>query len=60
MLTRLDVANAPREMNLPGWRFHELTGDRKGVFSITVNGAWRITFRWDGVDAVDVDLEDYH
>jgi toxin HigB-1 len=60
MLTRLDVATAPAEMNLPGWRFHELAGDRKGAFSVTVSGNWRLTFRWDGPDAIDVDLEDYH
>jgi toxin HigB-1 len=60
MLTRLEVATAPAQMNLPGWRFHELTGDRKGTYSITVSGNWRLTFKWDGVDAVDVDLEDYH
>jgi len=56
----LEVATAPAQMNLPGWRFHELTGDRKGTYSITVSGNWRMTFKWDGVDAVDVDLEDYH
>ena len=60
MLTRLEVATAPAQMNLPGWRFHELTGDRKGTYSITVSGNWRMTFKWDGVDAVEVDLEDYH
>lgn len=60
LLTRLDLATTPAEMNLPGWRFHELTGERKGVFSVTVSGNWRLTFRWDGLDAIDVDLEDYH
>lgn len=60
MLTRLDVATSPAEMDLPGWRFHALAGNRRGTFSVTVSGNWRMTFRWDGVDATDVDLEDYH
>jgi proteic killer suppression protein len=60
MLTRLEVASSPLDMNVPGWRFHELAGDRKGDFSVTVSGNWRLTFRWSGADAVDVDLEDYH
>lgn len=47
-------------MNLPGYRFHRLTGERKGTFAVSVTGNWRITFRFDGEDAVDVDLEDYH
>ena len=60
ILSRLDLASTPVQMNLPGWRFHALAGDRKGAWSVTVSGNWRITFEWDGVDAVAVDLEDYH
>jgi proteic killer suppression protein len=60
MLAALDFASAPTDLAVPGWCFHELTGDRKGTYSITVSGNWRITFRWDGADAVDVDMEDYH
>lgn len=60
MLQALDDAIEPGDMAFPGWRFHPLTGDRKGVFSITVSGNWRITFGWDDEDAIDVDLEDYH
>jgi len=37
-----------------------LAGDRKGTYAVTVSGNWRITFRFDGKDAIDVDLEDYH
>ena len=47
-------------MNLPGNRLHELKGDRKGAWSITVSGNWRLTFSFEGEDARDVDLEDYH
>ena len=60
ILDRLDAAVKPEDMSVPGWRFHPLKGDRKGVFSVTVTGNWRITFRFEGEDAVDVDLEDYH
>lgn len=60
MLDRLDTATKPDDMSLPGYRFHRLTGDRKNTYSVTVTGNWRITFRFDGEDAIDVDLEDYH
>jgi proteic killer suppression protein len=54
----LDDAAKPEDANLPGYRFHALQGEPR--WSIRVTGNWRITFGWDGVDAVDVDLEDYH
>ena len=60
MLDRLDAANAPRDMNLPGWRFHGLHGERRGRWAVAVSGNLRLTFAFDGEDAVDVDLEDYH
>ena len=60
ILTQLDVATTPEEMNIAGWRFHLLRGDQKGRFSVWVTGNYRVTFGWDGNDAVDVDLEDYH
>lgn len=60
MLDRLDTAARPEDMNIPGYRFHRLTGDRKDTHAVTVTGNWRITFRFDGEDAIDVDLEDYH
>jgi toxin HigB-1 len=47
-------------MNLPGLKFHRLKGDRKDTYAMTVTGNWRITFRFEGEDAVDVNLEDYH
>lgn len=60
ILDRLDAATRPDDMNLPGYKFHGLKGDRKGTFAVWVSGNWRITFRFDGGDAIDVNLEDYH
>ncbi len=58
MLRVLAGANRPEDANLPGYHFHALRGEPR--WSIRVTGNWRITFGWDGADAVDVDLEDYH
>ena len=60
ILAQLSVAVRPEEMNLPGWRFHLLKGDQAGRYAVDASGNWRITVGWDGQDAVDVDLEDYH
>ena len=60
ILARLNASSSPRDMNLPGLRLHELTGDRKGTWSVSVSGNWRITFRFEGDDAIVVDYEDYH
>lgn len=60
---QLDVLNrarTTRDMNLPGYRLHQLKGNRTGTWSVTVSGNWRVTFRFEGEDAFDVDLEDYH
>ena len=46
-------------MNAPGLRFHTLKGREKGRYAVDASGNWRITFAWDGEDAVEVDLEDY-
>lgn len=60
VLQTLDDAARPEDVNQPGWRFHQLSGDRAGTYSVTVSGNWRITFKFDGEDATEVDLEDYH
>jgi toxin HigB-1 len=60
LLDRLDAARSPQDMNLPGFDFHPLKANRKGTYAVTGSGNWRITFRFDGENAVDVDLEDYH
>ena len=44
----------------PGWRIHQLTGDRAGTWSISVSGNWRITFTAEDDEITDLDLEDYH
>jgi toxin HigB-1 len=60
ILDRLDAAIRPEDMNLPGYRFHGLKGDRKGEYAVSVSGNWRITFRFEAGDAVYVNWEDYH
>ena len=60
ILDRLDAAVKPEDMNLPGFRFHGLSGKLKGAFAVSVSGNWRITFRFADTDAIDVNLEDYH
>jgi len=60
ILVRLNSAKNPQEMNITGLQFHPLKGSEQGRYSVWVTGNWRITFGWDGEDAIDVDLEDYH
>ena len=60
MLDRLDAVRVPGDMNLPGYRFHRLKGDRADTYSVAVTGNLRLTFRFEGEDVVDVNLEDYH
>jgi proteic killer suppression protein len=47
-------------MALPGLNLHELAGNRRGTWSVRVSGNWRITFRFEGEHATDVEYEDYH
>ena len=60
LLKALHAATRPNAVNLPGLRFHTLKGGGKGRYAIWVSEDWRMTFAWDGADAIDVDLEDYH
>ena len=60
VLTALQDARSPRNLDLPGWRLHQLKGDRRGQWSVRVSGNWRIVFRFADGEAVDVDLTDYH
>lgn len=60
VLADLDVATDPKDLDKPGYGLHRLTGDRKGEWSVFVSRNWRVTFWFDGEDAVDVDYEDYH
>lgn len=59
-LLTLDNARSSRDMNLPGWRLHPLHGELDGHWSIRVSGNWRMTFRFEGEDAVLIDYKDYH
>jgi len=47
-------------MNAPGWRLHRLKGDLSGGWAVTVRSNWRLVFRFENGDAVDVDYLDYH
>lgn len=60
ILGRLHASTSPKDMDLPGLRLHEPKGGRKGTWSATVSGNWRVTFRFEGKDALDVDYEDHH
>jgi toxin HigB-1 len=59
-LTRLDAARGPADMGLPGWRLHPLKGDLKGYWAVWVDKSWRLTFMFEGEDAILVDYQDYH
>ena len=60
ILDRLDCSIKPVDMNLPGYKLHPLIGQEQGMWSVTVNGNWRVTFRFEGENAILVDYKDYH
>ena len=60
LLKALDATPRPDAINPPGLRFHALKGKDKGRYAVWASENWRITFGWDGVDAIEVDMEDYH
>ncbi len=61
MLFALANADKVSDMTLfPGWRLHPLKGNRRGFWSLTVTGNWRIIFRFEDGEACDVNLVDYH
>ena len=60
ILGSLAVVAKSSDVNLPGYRLHPLKGDRDGCWSIRVSGNWRIVFRFQDGEPVDVDLVDYH
>ena len=59
ILQSLEVATLPEEMNVTGYRFHSLRGNRPR-WSVRVTANYRITFGWSGENALDIDFEDYH
>ncbi len=60
ILDRLDASSSPMDMNLPSYRLHSLKGDKREMWSVTVNGNWRLTFYFVDEDAYLVDYMDYH
>ena len=60
ILDRLDAAIGPLDMDLPGYRLHELSGGERGTWSVSVSGNWRVTFAFEGEDAARVDYRDHH
>ncbi len=60
VLSVLDAAAEPADLDLPGYRLHRLKGELKGLWSVTVSGNWRVTFRIENGNVLDVDLTDYH
>ncbi|MCL2660227.1 MAG: type II toxin-antitoxin system RelE/ParE family toxin [Acidobacteriaceae bacterium] len=59
-LSTLNEAIKPQDMNMPGWNLHSLLGNLAAHWSVKVNGNWRITFRFEGENAILVDYQDYH
>ncbi|WP_373691611.1 type II toxin-antitoxin system RelE/ParE family toxin [Endozoicomonas sp. SESOKO2] len=60
ILFLLNRAITPSDMDVPGFRLHPLKGERRGVWSVTVNGNWRVTFRLTESGVEIVNYEDYH
>lgn len=60
ILAVLDQSRGPEDTNLPGFRLHALRGDLRGFRAVSVSGNWRVIFRFEDGDAVDVDYVDYH
>ena len=60
ILDALDTIEKAHEMDITGLYFHKLKGNRKDEYSVRVSGNWRITWRMDGKDVTDLNLEDYH
>jgi proteic killer suppression protein len=60
ILARLDAAESPEDMDIPGFRLHPLKGDLKGFWAVSVRANWRVIFRFRDGDACDVDYLDYH
>ncbi len=59
-LAAIHTAEVIDDINLPGWRLHQLSGSRKSIWSISVNGNWRITFEFIDGNAYILNYEDYH
>lgn len=60
ILSRLNSAKTPNDMNVPGWNLHPLRGDLINHWSVKVNGNWRVTFILENGHAEIVNYQDYH
>jgi proteic killer suppression protein len=60
ILTRLDASARIADVDAPGFRLHPLKGDLRGFWAVDVSGNWRLIFRFEDGDALDIDLIDYH
>lgn len=60
ILQRLSAAIVPEDMNTPGMRFHKLSHNLAGFYSVSVSGNWRVVFKFSNHDAIEVDYIDYH
>ena len=60
ILDRLDASTTVKDMSLPGYRLHQLSGKEKDTWSVIVNGNWRVTFYFEDGDAYIVNYLDYH
>ena len=60
ILAYLNVSQEPQEMNLPGFKLHPLKGERKGQWAVSVSGNLRVVFEFEGENATNIDLVDYH
>lgn len=59
-LTFLNTSKSPEKMDIGGWQWHPLKGELSGHWAVSVNGNWRLTFAFEGEDAILVDYQDYH
>ena len=60
ILARLEAAEVVTDMDIPGYRLHALKGELHGCYAVTVSANWRVVFRFEHGDALDVDYFDYH
>jgi len=60
ILSALDAATCAANMNAPGYGLHPLKGELEGHWAVRVSGNWRLTFAFEGEDAILVDYKDYH
>ena len=60
ILDQLNAAGEIQDMNFPGSELHPLKGDLQGFWSVKISGNWRMIFRFEKGEALDVDYVDYH